>query len=119
MKFQSLIFATFAVSTAAMRGGRRSSSSRSSSDDIPTIKIKTFASGAQEVPPVESDTSAELTLKFQADFSAAEFDLDVFDGIGITQAHLHCNSAGANGPIITFLLPLNANGMDIDGEAAT
>ncbi|KAL3905000.1 MAG: hypothetical protein SGARI_004661 [Bacillariaceae sp.] len=107
-----------------MRGKRNNDSSSSSDsssqdNDIPTVSIKAFASGAQEVPMVDSDTSATVTLNFSADFSQVDFEVDVFDGVGITQIHLHCAPAGANGPVITFLLPFNENGMDINGEAAS
>lgn len=47
------------------------------------IELSTVTSGAQEVGvpgALDSETVARLQLQFEEDFSAAEFDLDIFDG---------------------------------------
>jgi len=73
-------------------------------------------SGAQEVPPVETDTSGELRIQFAEDYSSAELRLDVNDGERITQSHFHCGEAGVNGPVVIFLAGFHANGWDVDGR---
>lgn len=106
--------------------GMRSSSS-SSSDNVfvpmgrPFRVDNIIASGDQEVPSVESDTSASLYLKFDAAFTQVHFNLGIMDGTAITQVHLHCAGAGVNGPVITTLLngdiPVpGPGGIDIDNE---
>jgi len=83
-------------------------------DDM--FKFTAFASGDQEVPPVVTSTTGKLSLEFEKDFSEVDFDLDVFDGVAITQAHLHCKVAGDNGPVVVFLLAFNAAGINVDGD---
>lgn len=104
-----------AVSSAAVAGG----------DDRSAFRFKTFASGAQEVQPpggVLTDTSATLRLAFAEDLSSVRFNLRVFDGEAITQAHLHCARAGVNGPIVAFLFNVapvgGPGGIDVDGLLA-
>ena len=89
------------------------------------FKFRTFPSGEQEVttPPggVDSDTSGDLKLRFDRALTQAKFSLRIFDGKGITQAHLHCAPAGVNGPIVAFLYngaPLDGTGIDVDGLLA-
>ncbi len=88
------------------------------------FRFTTFASGEQEVPPpgVLTDTTARLRLNFARDLSEAEFRLSVFDGEGITQAHLHCARAGENGPVVVFLFNVapvpGPGGVDVNGRIA-
>lgn len=50
---------------------------------------------------------------------SAHFRLVVRDGVDVTQAHLHCARAGINGPIVSFLFPLQLDpGVDVDGLLA-
>ena len=44
-----------------------------------------------------------------------EFQLFVEDGEALTQAHIHCGAAVANGPVAAFLACLHP-GMDVDGK---
>lgn len=83
-------------------------------EDLRTTTIS--ASGAQEVPPVDSATSAQLTFDVSDDLSSIDFMLEVQNGIDISQAHLHCAPAGVNGPVLVFLFPLVANGGGVDGD---
>lgn len=84
-------------------------------------RYRIFASGAQEVSPpapeggVVTDTTARLDLQFNRLLSEATFRLNVNDGFGINQAHLHCGGAGSNGPVVAFLFGLDPNGVDVDG----
>jgi hypothetical protein len=72
-------------------------------------------SGAEEVPPVSTNTSGRALIAFSDDDTAAEFLLQVRRGERITQAHIHCAPRGVNGPIVVFLAGLNAQGYDVDG----
>ena len=85
-------------------------------EDISRFRSATQLSGAQEVQaqPVVTEGSAKATIKFERDFSAAEVNLRFRNLDGqVTRLHLHCNVAGANGPIaiglIDFLAPANDN----------
>jgi hypothetical protein len=40
----------------------------------------------------------------------------VQDGERVTQAHIHCAPAGANGPIVVFLAGFHDKGWDVDGR---
>lgn len=73
-------------------------------------------SGANEVPPVDTDTSGKAKIRFNEEFTSAEFLLVIRDGQRITQAHIHCAPAGVNGPVIIFLAGNHANGWDVDGR---
>jgi predicted glycosyl hydrolase (DUF1957 family) len=72
-------------------------------------------SGDQEVPPVMTNTRGRARIVFNTDDSAAEFQLQVRQGVRITQAHIHCAPAGVNGPVVAFLAGLNAQGYNVDG----
>ena len=89
------------------------------------FRFTTFASGEQEIQPpggVVTDTTATLRLDFRRDLSAAKFRLSVFEGRKITQAHLHCARAGANGPVVAFLFDVapvpGPGGVNVDGRLA-
>ena len=82
------------------------------------LSVVAAASGAQEVPPVDTDTKAQVLLTFDEGFTKASFRLDIDEGSGITQAHLHCAPAGLNGPPVAFLFSDGrTGGVDIDGTA--
>ena len=96
---------------------------------VPATADETFKarlSGEQEVPPVtDQGTSGKFEIQFNRDFTEGEFTLRVDAGLRITQAHLHCAAAGANGPIIIWLagmppafpsMAANVNGWDVDGK---
>jgi CHRD domain len=72
-------------------------------------------SGAEEVPPVTTNTTGRAVIAFNEDDTAAEFLLQVRRGVRITQAHIHCGPRGVNAPIFVFLAGLNMQGYDVDG----
>ena len=81
-------------------------------------EFKTVLEGAQEVPPVDTATSGKFEIKFNEDLTAAKFELKVFNGLAITQAHLHCAPMGVNGPVVVFLSGNVPGGFDVDGDLA-
>jgi hypothetical protein len=97
-------------SSSSKKGGMKAKSG---------FKVSTAASGMQEVPTVVTDTTAYLDLEFDAEMTQMEYSLNVYEGTGITQAHLHCAPAGLNGPVATFLFGFATPGVDIDGELAS
>lgn len=79
------------------------------------LPFETEASPAQEVPPAVSDGSAWGRFRFSDDLSQLDVRVDVRNLTGdVLAAHLHCNVAGANGPIIVDLLP-GPSGRIVDG----
>jgi CHRD domain-containing protein len=74
--------------------------------------------GAQEVPPVATQTEGDITVRFDRELTEAQFRLNVDDGKAVTMAHLHCAPAGVNGPVIAFLFGNVPGGFDVDGRLA-
>ena len=72
--------------------------------------------GDEEVPPIATDMSGSVRIRFNDDFTAASFTLAVNDGVRVQQAHIHCAFAGVNGPIVVFLAGFHAPGWDVDGK---
>jgi hypothetical protein len=72
--------------------------------------------GDNEVPPVDTETTGELRIRFAHDFSSATLRLDLNDAERITQAHFHCGEEGMNGPVVIFLAGFHDRGWDIDGR---
>ena len=84
-------------------------------DDHNRLRSSTELSAAQEVqsPAVESDGTATGVLRFDRGFSEARlrFRWNELNG-EVTRLHLHCNVAGANGPIAVGIIDLLAAGND-------
>lgn len=74
-------------------------------------------SGDQEVPPNDSEADGRFEIQFNCDFTAARYELKV-EADRVLQAHLHCGSAGENGPVVVFLFGLFPGGIDVDGDLA-
>jgi CHRD domain len=85
-------------------------------DDGGGPEFRAELSGDQEVPPVTTQSEGEAKIQFNEDLTAAEFDLEVDDGVRVTQAHIHCAPAGSNGDIVVFLAGFHAPGWDVDGD---
>ena len=79
-------------------------------------KFKATLSGANEVPPVVTDTAGRAKIHINKDQTEGEFTLTVNDGFRVTQAHFHCAPVGVNGPIVVFLAGLHAAGLNVDGK---
>ena len=74
-----------------------------------------FMNGAQENPPVITDTTGLAVVQVADDFSQAHFALRVNKGEAVTQAHIHCGEVGANGPVVAFLAGNVPGGHNVDG----
>jgi hypothetical protein len=104
------------------------SASNGQDREVVTFDLAARLSGAQEVTPPETpttpslgvttETTADVQVRVAEDLSSFAFVLNVNDGSGVTQAHLHCGRPGENGPVVVFLSPLNAEGQDVNGKLA-
>ena len=73
--------------------------------------------GAQEVPPVMTETSGNAKFRVNTNESEIVVDLTVSDGndlLGVAGAHIHCAPAGQNGPVVAFLAGSQPVGLDGD-----
>ena len=77
--------------------------------------FKAKLSGAQEVPPVVTDTTGKAHFHIKSAETAIRFRLDIKDAVGAlgaAGAHLHCAPAGFNGPVVAFLAASVPGGFD-------
>ncbi len=72
--------------------------------------------GGEEVPPVATDTTGSVEIRFDKDFTEAKFELTVNDGVRVQQAHIHCGALGVNRPIVVFLAGFHDKGWDVNGK---
>ena len=90
------------------------------SDDNGGHEFRAKLTGSQEVttPPggVATDTVGKARFELNDAKTELEFDLEVEDGVRVTQAHIHCAPAGSNGPIVIFLAGFHDKGWDVDGD---
>ena len=107
------LIAVLALCSVAFAG---SDSDSDSDSDRKSFRLQIGLSGAQEVSEVFTDTSGKFRIEFNKKLSGAKFVLRVNDGIGVTQAHIHCGSAGANGPVVAFLFGFDPGGVNVDGK---
>ena len=74
-----------------------------------------FMNGAQENPPVTTDTTGLAVVLMNDDSSEAHFALRVNKGEAVTQAHIHCGEMGVNGPVVAFLAGFHDIGWNVNG----
>ena len=99
---------------AAVASSRDDSRSTLSTDGKSEFAAR--LSGAEEVPPVVTDTTGKVEIEFNEDETKAEYELSVRKGIRVTQSHIHCAPKGVNGPIVVFLAGFHNRGWDVDGS---
>ena len=93
-------------------------SQSATADDGKRFTSVTKLSSQQEVPANDSTGRSNARISFNRDFSAARVRVTFrqLQG-GVTRLHLHCNVAGANGPValglIDTLNPANDNSDNI------
>ena len=69
---------------------------------------KTFTAhltGSQEVPPVKTEATGQVTFKLSQDGKALHYELSVANLADITMAHVHLGPPGKNGPVAVWLYP--------------
>ncbi|RJQ36528.1 CHRD domain-containing protein [Candidatus Parcubacteria bacterium] len=87
-----------------------------------SMQFSATMTGSQEVPPVNASSSAghvtsgEIKIHVNQTETHAAFDLTVWHGQNITEAHLHCAPVGENGPVIAFLFGTFPGGVDVHGR---
>lgn len=74
----------------------------------------TYLSGAEEVPPVSTNTSGSVEIIANNITSKLTYVLNVHNADQVTAAHLHCGVKGQNGPVVAFLF--GKGGANVSGE---
>ena len=86
------------------------------------LMFEASLNGASEVPRSSQAPPGQARFEFSDDLSTLDFELDIFNGVGITQAHLHLAPSGANGPVLAFLFNVapvpGPGGVDVNGTLA-
>lgn len=83
--------------------------------NVDAQEFRARLTGAEEVPPVVTDTTGRAEIILNEDESAAEYELEVEQGVRVTQAHIHCAPSGVNGPVVVFLAGFHNRGWDVNG----
>jgi len=63
-------------------------------------------SGANEVPPVDTNAQGQATFKLNDDETSLDFMLIASNILEVSQSHIHCGVPGVNGPVVAFLYGL-------------
>ncbi len=84
-------------------------------DARPTTFAATLTGGAQ-VPAIESDASGSATFDVDETTGIISYRIDVANGTGIVQAHIHIGASDENGPVVAFLFGAADPAVDVDGE---
>ena len=92
--------------------GKSGGKGRSGKSGDNEYSFPVYASGAQEVDPVDTETTAVAHITVDKFMRYIDFEVDVFNGVDITWAHLHCGKAGENGPVVVPLLALPRPSVD-------
>jgi hypothetical protein len=69
---------------------------------------KTFTAhltGSQEVPPVQTKATGQVTFTLSQDGKSLHYELSVANLADITMAHIHIGPPGKNGPVAVWLYP--------------
>jgi hypothetical protein len=86
---------------------------------------RTHLTGAEEVPARQTRAQGQAVFQISPDESEVSYRLIASNIQNVTQAHIHCGPAGANGPVVVWLYPnpsatapLPGNGGRHDGVLA-
>jgi hypothetical protein len=66
---------------------------------------RSHMTGDEEVPPNDSLGQGQTTFQVSRDNQSVSFRLIASNIENITQAHIHCGTAGTNGPVVVWLYP--------------
>lgn len=72
-------------------------------------------SGREEVPAVDTNAAGDTVLRLNDEGTEIDFRLMVANIDDVTQAHIHCGSAGVNGPVVAFLFGFADPAVTING----
>lgn len=72
-------------------------------------------SGSQEVPAVDTNASGNTFLRLNGDETELRFRLIVANIDEVTQAHIHCGTAGVNGSVTAFLFGFADPSVTVNG----
>jgi hypothetical protein len=61
--------------------------------------------GAEEVPPADSQAQGQALFRLSKDGTAIHYKLLVANIENVTMAHIHVAPAGVNGPVVVWLYP--------------
>ena len=86
----------------------------------PQLIFTANLSGAQQTANVITATTGLGRLNFAPALSSVRVMLFVANGIDVTSAHIHCEAAGQDGPVVVTLYSgptMNVNGLLLDRTA--
>lgn len=67
--------------------------------------FRAHLSGAQEVPPVETNAQGQATFQLNKSGDTLRYKLIVANIEDVLMAHIHTAPAGSNGPVVAWLYP--------------
>lgn len=108
-----LLLSLFFLAEAHRLGGDHDGDEDENDDKM---EFEALGLGKFEVPPVASDTKAELELEVNKKLTKIKYELEVENGTGIIFAHLHCAPVGENGPVVAFVFGPVPEGVNVDGD---
>ena len=80
----------------------------------PGDRFSAYLTGADVRPQVDTDTEGRFFINFNEEETSALTYFRVNDGVGITEAHLHCDDPRLTDPSLTTLFDLISEGDDIE-----
>jgi hypothetical protein len=85
--------------------------------EVGHVVLHTGLSGEEEVHQVNTNATGHFFIGYDpSNPEWAYFELRIWNGQAITEAHLHCAPEGENGPVITYLFGEIPGGFDINGD---
>jgi hypothetical protein len=93
--------------TASAAPGSKKASNQSDRPDH-SRKFTARLTGAEEVPPVDTDAHGKAEFKISRDGLSLHFKLSVSDIISVTAGHIHSGTLGLNGPVVLNLVSASA-----------
>lgn len=73
---------------------------------------KAHLSGAEEVPPQDTNARGNALFTRSADGTTLSYKLIVANIVNVTAAHIHLGAAGVNGPVVVTLYSGSPNGRE-------
>ncbi|HJS18696.1 MAG TPA: CHRD domain-containing protein [Anaerolineales bacterium] len=110
-KNKILLVALIALAVLAISSVAYASSSASQNFAVPL-------SGAEEVPPRDTNARGVATFKLSNDGTQLNYKLNVANIENVFAAHIHCGAVGVNGPVGVTLFMGTPGGGRIDGTLA-